>query len=142
MSDATGQVLLDTHVWLWLISGDEKLTRSPSLPVIKQASSASSLLVSAISAWEVAMLEAKSRVDLEQDCMTWVTQALSAPGLSLVPLTPQIAVASTRLPGGFHGDPADRIIVATARALDATVVTRDRRITEYGERGLVETLRA
>lgn len=142
MSDGTGQVLLDTHVWLWLISGDEKPTRSPSLPVIKQASSASSVLVSAISVWEVAMLEAKGRVDLERDCMAWVTQALSAPGVSLTPLTPQIAVASTRLPGGFHGEPADRIIVATARALDATVVTRDKRIMEYGGRGLVEALRA
>ncbi|HCV25099.1 MAG TPA: PIN domain nuclease, partial [Candidatus Latescibacteria bacterium] len=67
-------------------------------------------------------------------------QALSSPGLSLAPLTPDIALASSRLPGEIHGDPADRMLIATARSLGATLVTRDRRILEYSQAGHVTTL--
>ena len=67
------------------------------------------------------------------ECLDWVKQALSAPGISLAPLTPEIAVLSNRLPGEFHGDPADRIIVATALELNAILVTKDKKILRYSE---------
>ncbi len=133
-------LLLDTHTWIWLVNGDEPLKSSPALGEIERAATQSNLRVSAISVWEVGMLEAKERITLFLDCYDWVQQALSAPGLGLVPMDPDLALASSRLPGSLHGDPADRIIAATARKLDATLVTRDRRLIDYGNRGQVRVL--
>ena len=126
-------ILLDTHVWIWLINGNEPLKSSKALPLIKQAAQLSHVKVSAISVWEVSMLEAKGRISLSMNCLDWVKKALDAPGISLVPLTPEIAVLSSRLPGDFHGDPADRIIVATAMSLGASLVTKDGKILSYSE---------
>jgi len=86
------------------------------------------------------MLESKGRIIFDQDCMDWVRAALSAPGIRLAPLEPAIAVASTRLPGSFHGDPADRIIVATARAYACPLVTADQAIAGYAQSGLVQVV--
>lgn len=86
------------------------------------------------------MLDAKGRIRLAKDCLAWVREALGAPGVSLVPLTPEIAVESSRLPGEFHGDPADRILVATARLLGAALLTRDERILAYGKRKHVSVM--
>ena len=80
------------------------------------------------------MLEAKGRVVLPLDGMEWVRQALKAPGISLTALTPEIALESSRLPGEFHGDPADRILTATARNLQAALVTQDQRILHYAQK--------
>jgi len=132
-------LLLDTHVWLWLVGGAEPLKR-PVLSSVEGAARRGRIRVSAISAWEVAMLEAKGRIRLSKDCLAWVQEALSAPGTSLVPLTPEIAVESSRLPGEFHGGPADRILVATARLLGATLLTRDERILAYGKGKLVSVM--
>jgi PIN domain nuclease of toxin-antitoxin system len=126
-------ILLDTHAWIWLINGDEQLRLSEALPLIERAAQLSNVKVSAISVWEVSMLEAKGRISFSMECLDWVKQALAAPGISLVPLTPEIAVLSSRLPGEFHGDPADRIIVATALELSASLVTKDKKILRYSE---------
>lgn len=133
-------LLLDTHVWLWLVGGAEPLKR-PVLSAVEGAARRGRIRVSAISVWEVAMLEAKGRIRLAKDRLAWVQEALSAPGTSLVPLTPEIAVESSRLPGEFHGDPADRILVATARLLGGTLLTRDERILAYGKGKLVSVMR-
>lgn len=98
--------------------------------------------MSAVSVWEVGMLDAKGRIRLAKDCLTWVTDALAAPGMALELLTPPIAADGTHLPGAFHGDPTDRIIVATARILGATLVTKDARILEYGKADLVSVMPA
>ncbi|MBI5576755.1 MAG: type II toxin-antitoxin system VapC family toxin [Deltaproteobacteria bacterium] len=125
-------LLLDTHVWLWLMSGEGDMKPS-GVRVMEEAASQGLVRISAISVWEVAMLEAKGRIRLSKDCMAWVNEALGAPGIALVPLAPEIAVESSRLPGTFHGDPADRIIVATARREGAILLTRDKRILAYGK---------
>ena len=125
-------LLLDTHVWIWVVGGVEPLKRSV-LSAVEGAARGGRIRVSAISVWEVAMLEAKGRIRLTKDCLAWVQEALAAPGTSLVSLTPEIAVESSRLPGTFHGDPADRILVATARLLGGTLLTRDERILAYGK---------
>ena len=80
------------------------------------------------------MLEAKRRIVLPLDPVGWVRQALKAPGISLAALTPEIALESSRLPGEFHGDPADRILAATARNLQAALVTQDQRILRYAQK--------
>ena len=129
-----GSLLLDTHVWIWLMNGDERLSSSPALRLIRQRASDSGVFVSVISIWEVGMLEAKGRIVLPLDGMEWVRQALKAPGVSLTALTPEIALESSRLPGEFHGDPADRILTATARNLQAALVTQDQRILHYAQK--------
>ena len=138
--DKKEKLLLDTHVWIWLLNGDRQNLNAGILSALTAAGGSGLLRVSAISLWEVAMLEAKGRIHIKMDCLDWLNAALSAPGVSLVPLTPEIAVSSAQLPGEFHGDPADRIIVATARIIDALVVTRDRRITSYASQGYVRIL--
>lgn len=133
-------VVLDTHVWLWMDSADMRIRKSKVLEAIEGARSRGGVIVSAISVWEVAMLESKRRIILNQDCRLWVRNALDAPGVILQPLSPEIAVESARLPGEFHGDPSDRILVATSRVLNAPLITADARILDYGERKHVRTL--
>jgi PIN domain nuclease of toxin-antitoxin system len=123
-------LLLDTHVWLWLMSGEGGMKPS-AVRAMEEGAFRGRLRVSAISVWEVAMLEVKGRIRLSKDCLAWVNEALGAPGIALAPLTPEIAVESSRLPGTFHGDPADRILIATARREGATLLTRDERILAY-----------
>lgn len=132
MSNPERALLLDTHVWLWLMSREGNMKPS-AIRAIAEAAYHGLVLVSAISAWEVAMLVAKGRIRLSKDCLSWVNEALRAPGLALIPLTPEIAVESSRLPGAFHGDPADRILVATARREGAILLTRDEKILAYGK---------
>ena len=124
MPNSDRQMLLDTHVWYWLVNGDEGEFSSRSREAIMEADSSRLLRVSAISAWEIAMLVAKKRLTLQVDVQEWVRRTLAAAhGTMLTQLTVDILVASTRLPGSIHADPADRLIAATARALDATLVT-------------------
>jgi len=127
-------ILLDTHYWIWLQLGEEDRFPSKARKAVEAAATAGNLLLSIISVWELGMLEAKGRIQLGSPCEQWVREALSTPGLTLIPLTPEIALDSSRLPGPFHGDPADRIIVATARGVGARLLTRDEKLVEYGRR--------
>lgn len=133
-------LVLDTHIWIWLLNGNVKRLSSEGLSAIEQASQSAQLGVCAISVWEVGMLEAKGRLRLSKGCLDWVREALSAPGLRLLPLTPEIAIESSRLPGRIHGDPADRILAATARILSGTLVTQDLKLLEYGEQSYLSVL--
>ncbi len=123
------------------MAGEAKLSEK-TMARIAQAARRGEALVAAISLWEVAMLEVRQRLVLTKPALQWVQDALAAPGLSLAPLSPEIAVDACRLPADPGGDPADRMIVATARQSGATIVTRDRRILEYGRQGHVATLAA
>jgi PIN domain nuclease of toxin-antitoxin system len=115
-------ILLDTHAWIWWAAETPRRLSARARRAIAESPSVG---VSAISTWEVAMLVAKGRLELDRDVLVWIRQALALPRVTLVPLTPEIAVRSTRLGDGFPGDPADRILVATARELGAALVTRD-----------------
>lgn len=129
-------LLLDTHIWLWLLSGDTSLTASLRKP-IEEAASHQQLFISAISVWEVAMLQMKGKLKLNLPTAKWVQQALERPEINLLPLSPEIAVESCALPDNFHGDPADRIIVATARLENLVLVTKDEKILKYGKQKFV-----
>jgi PIN domain nuclease of toxin-antitoxin system len=120
-------ILLDTATWIWRASDPERLSPR-ARRAIDQADGA---LVSAISVWEVAMLVAKRRIQLDRPVERWVDIALALPGIQLAPLEPAIAVRSTKLPGEFHPDPADRIIVATALENSVPILTPDERIRSY-----------
>ncbi len=123
--------LLDTHVWVGLINGDPKACSSKLMDLVKKYAPDTSLYVSVMSAWEVAMLEFKGRILLPQGCEKWVGEALRAPNITIAELTPEIAVQSTRLPGKFHGDPVDRMLIATAKSLAAVLVSRDKEMGSY-----------
>ena len=133
--------LLDTHALVWLLDGNERLGEK-SRTLIQQSAQADSLYVSAITPWEIAMLVSKRRLTLVQEIGEWLRIAISMPGIRMAPLSIDVSVASTRLPGTFHSDPIDRIIVATARHLGAILVTEDKLILEYGKAGHVKSHRA
>ena len=133
--------LLDTHALVWLLDGNERLGEK-SRTLIQQSAQADSLYVSAITPWEIAMLVSKGRLTLVQEIGEWLRIAISMPGIRMAPLSIDVSVGSTRLPGAFHSDPADRIIVATARHLGAILVTEDKLILDYGKAGHVKSHRA
>jgi len=122
-------IVLDTHVWVWWVHGDERLTATQAEVIA--ANETDTIGVSAISCWEIAKLVERQRLELPCSLSEWFEQALSYPGVYILQLTPEIAIESTRLPGGFHNDPADQIIVATARVYGCPLVTSDGRILKY-----------
>jgi len=133
----SGPLVLDTHVWIWMLEGVESELSAATVSVIEDAGGRAQVVVSAISVWELAMLEAKGRITLSRSIDEWVRAALTAPGLRLVDLAPEISLESTRLPGTPHGDPADRMIIAAARVLGGTIITCDDQILSYGAEGHV-----
>ncbi len=120
-------IILDTAAWLWHVSEPGRLSSAARSAVDEAAA----VGVSAISVWEVGMLVAKQRIALDPPLERWVAAALSLPRVELVGLDPAIAIRATQLPGELHGDPADRIIVATTWELGAALVTPDRRLRAY-----------
>jgi PIN domain nuclease of toxin-antitoxin system len=122
-------IVLDTHIWVWWVHGDERLTRTQAEVI--EANETDVIGVSAISCWEIAKLVEYGRLELPCSLEEWFEDALSYPGIHLLELTPEIAIESTQLPGEFHRDPADQMIVATARVYGCPLVTSDGRLLEY-----------
>jgi PIN domain nuclease of toxin-antitoxin system len=122
--------ILDTHVWIWWNMNPEKLS-SAVRKLIEMTSKYEELLLSAISPWEFSKLLEKRKLAISIDPEDWIRLALEMPKLRLLPLSPVLAYRSTILPPPFHDDPADQIIVASAREEGATVLTSDDRIRSY-----------
>ena len=122
-------IILDTHIWVWWVSQDPNLDSLQR--AILQENEAAGLGVSIICCWEVAKLVQYSRLQLRRPLEEWIDLALAHPGILLLDLTPRIVVESTQLPGSFHRDPADQILVATARVHDCPLLTADGRILNY-----------
>ena len=134
-------LLLDTHVWLWLLAGDHaELNKSAALAKIKEASKTHRLRLSAISVWETAFLIKAGRIHVDQDIPTWIAQAIKTPGMSIIPIDHRVAAESVLLPGAMHKDPADRFIVATARLHEALLVTNDSKIHAYAKSDHVKAI--
>jgi PIN domain nuclease of toxin-antitoxin system len=134
-------LLLDTHVWIWFMLANAELAVS-GRNAINRAAASGQLRIAAISVWEAALLASRGRVVLGRPLTQWITAAVSAPGLTIEPLLPQVAVEACSLPEAFHRDPADRLIVATARVANATLMTRDQRILDYAARGHLTAIAA
>ena len=126
------KILLDTHVWLWTMVGNSILTNDFRNSYEKSLKM-NGVFISAISVWEIGMLVEKKRIEMEIDVLDWITQALDTTGTYLCPITPHIAIQSTRLPGEIHGDPADKLLIATANEKNAVLVTCDKKILAYGK---------
>jgi PIN domain nuclease of toxin-antitoxin system len=133
-------LLLDTHIWLWFAEGNSTRLPPASVRKLDDARKEDGLLVSAISVWEIGVLHAKGRVQLSAPLRDWVTNALTPAGISLLPLDAETASESTLLPGGPHGDPADRFLIAAARIKGVVLATRDESIIDYGKAGYVRVL--
>lgn len=125
-------IVLDTNVWIWWVNRDEKKLSKKKLDLLDSFVS-TGLGVSVISCLEVAQKASSGNLVLEPDFPTWIEQALRTDGVHLLDLTPEIAVASFQLPG-FHDDPRDRMIVATARQRKLRLATTDREIIDWYDR--------
>ena len=122
-------ILLDTHIWVWWVNGSAELTSIQRNHI--ETHETRGLGVSVISCWEVAKLVELDRLKLRCPAGEWIERALAYPGIRFLYLTPRIAIESTLLPRPFHRDPADQIIVATARIRGCPVLTADTRILRY-----------
>lgn len=140
MSEETGRLLLDTHAFIWFVAGT---LASDTVELLLDASGVGGLLVSPITAWEIGLMSRDARSDrptFDPDPATWYSAAISRPGLAEASFTGAIGLAASFLPGDFHKDPADRLLVATARKLSVPIVTRDRRILDYAAAGHVDAI--
>jgi len=131
-------ILLDTHIFIWLMSGSDRLTQKAKKSIETCTENEGYIFVSAISIWEIGMLAQKGRLTLKEPILQWIQESLSAPYIQLATLSPEIAVESCQLPGEFHGDPADRMIVAISRVLNTPLLTMDDRILSYANNGHLE----
>lgn len=124
-------IVLDTHTLIWWASGEQQHLSPAAQAAIDAESGDGEILVSSISAWELSMLVMRGRVDLSMDVSAWLAVVGEIETVRFVPVDNEIAVKSTELPGEFHKDPADRIIVATARKFAAPLVSADEKIRAY-----------
>jgi PIN domain nuclease of toxin-antitoxin system len=123
-------IVLDTSAWLAWTSGPSRLS-ARAVKAISEEEKRQGLLVSAISIWEVSVKSALGKLVLDRDVRAWVHFASSYPGVSVVPVDASDAMESTMLPGHFHEDPADRLIIALARRLECPIVTGDPAMRAY-----------
>ena len=135
----TAPLLLDTHAAIW-VTEDQPLASTATEAIEAAYRAGSTVFVSAITAWEIGLLVSRNRLSLVARPERWFQRLLAIPGVRLADLSPDILIASSFLPGDPPRDPADRIILATARDLGATLITRDRLLLKYGEDGQVSTI--
>ncbi len=134
-------LVIDTHVWLWIESDPDRLSE-PARSRIEQAARVGKLWVSVMSVWEIGMLVAKDRIRLSMPVDEWVRQASATPGMQMLGVVPEIALESTRLPDAPHGDPVDRLLMASARVHNLTLITADEKILAYADQGHLKALKA
>lgn len=135
----TNRLLLDTCAVIW-IAGKQPMSARSREEIDAALAQKRVVAVSVITAWELGLLSRKGRLPSARPPSALFASFVGAPGIALEQLTAELLIDSSFLPGDLHGDPADRIIIATARALDFTVVTRDRHILRYAEAGHVRAL--
>jgi PIN domain nuclease of toxin-antitoxin system len=123
--------MLDTHILVWWGAGDRARLSAAAGAAIALETQSHSIIVSSITVLEIAQLVHRGRLRFAMDLSTWLASAETIPGIVFLPVDNEIAMKSFELPGAFHKDPADRIIVATARKYGVPLVTADERIRGY-----------
>ena len=124
-------IVIDTHTLLWWVSGSGALSTAATKAIENTLREGGEVLISSISAWEIAMLVEKGRLVLSMDVESWLDEVAQIDGVRFLPVDNEIGVKSTALPGEFHKDPTDRMIVATARKSALPLVTADEKILQY-----------
>ena len=131
--------LLDTHAWFWLVTGDDQLN-GQARAAIERADQTRSLCLSPISLWEIALKHSRGKLETDRPIRPWLHNAIAATAIKLISIDVEIAAACAELPSSFHGDPADRIIAATARHHGMHLVTHDRKLLSLARRGFLQAL--
>ncbi len=124
-------LVIDTHVLVWFVNGSDELSAAAKKAIDAIIAKGGEIIISSISAWEISMLIEKKRLVLSMDIESWLEQVEQIEGFRFMPVDNEIGYKSTILPGEFHQDPADRMIVATARKLAVALVTADEQIRDY-----------
>jgi PIN domain nuclease of toxin-antitoxin system len=132
-------VLLDTHTWIWLVGDDPRLG-SAARDAIRNDHAASSLYLSQISLWEIALKSSRGKLSLDLPLRAWLLRSIQLTGVHLTEISPDVACGCAELPADFHGDPADRLIAATARVEGMTLLTHDRALLALAKRGFFNAL--
>ena len=133
------RLLLDTCAIIWM-AHDEPIALEARKELVKTRRAGGLIAVSAMSAWEIGMLVARGRLPTTKTALVWFEDFVERGRVTIEDATPEVLIASSYLPGPIHNDPTDRIIVATAREHDLTIITRDRAILAYGAAGHVKVL--
>ena len=128
-----GPVLLDTHIWIWHLEGDDANTARGTAQLLDRCGVDGGLHVCDISAWEIAVKARKGKLHFSVDPLIWLRRAERAPGTRSLPLDREILLTSTMLPGEMHGDPADRMLIAAAKLHNLPLVTADASIVAYAK---------
>ena len=134
-------IVIDTHVLVWLAQEDRRLGRA-ARDVIEAARATDGVMIPAIVSWETAMLADKERLVLGVETSLWFTNIVATGGFRWAALTSEIGIDAGTLPGNIHGDPGDRLIIATARHLGFPVLTGDQKILRYAAAGHVNAVDA
>lgn len=125
-------IVLDTHTLIWWVNGDSPLSSQAKAVIEHEHQDEDGIiLVCAISAWEIALLVGRDRLTLAMNLDDWIETVKEIHGLRFVPVDETLGIESTRLPGDFHKDPADRMITALARHFNVPLVTADEKIRAY-----------
>jgi PIN domain nuclease of toxin-antitoxin system len=133
-------LLLDTCAAIWI--GNQDRLAPAALQAVRAAAARAELLVSPVTGWEIGLATTRrgNPLILLPTPQVWLDDLLARPGVRLAPLQPSVALCASYLPGQIHGDPADRLLIATARELGVPLVTRDRRILDYAAQGHVAAI--
>jgi PIN domain nuclease of toxin-antitoxin system len=125
----TGElILLDTHIWVWSILEPANLNKLHQLLINSESDR---LAISIVTCWEISMLSSKGRLNFDVPLQQWFENSIAESEVIVLPLSPRITADAYELPGTFHDDPADRMIVATARSRDCLLLTEDKKIRDY-----------
>ena len=130
MASVQSVILLDTGTWIWWVADPDRLSRRARLAIEKHERT-QTIVVSVISVWEIAVKVALGKLDIDRDVRAWIAAASAYPGVTVHPLDAWDTIESTLLPGRFHRDPADRILIAFARRLDIPLITSDVAMRRY-----------
>jgi PIN domain nuclease of toxin-antitoxin system len=130
MLKLNNKIILDTHILIWILISPDELSKK-IIKSIEIAQNSNNLYISSISLWEIAMLIHKKRINVYERIADFINSITNIDGLNIININAGIAAESVALPGGFHSDPADCIIIASARDLAATLITRDQKIIDW-----------
>ncbi len=133
-------ILLDTHIWVWLATGVSKAVSPKLRTLIEKLLPDSAVKISSISVWEIGTLSSKNRLLFIPNVKEWVYKAIEETGVEVENINAEIALESTLLPKDLHGDPADRILISTAKTIGATLITHDKEILSYSKKHNIPAL--